>query len=33
MIVLGQFRAMPPAAAQRLEQRRGVGVAIGFGLE
>ena len=35
LLVIGlpcQIRAMPPAAAQRLEQRRGVGVAIGLRL-
>ena len=31
-LVLRQIRAAPPAAAQRLEQRRGVGVATGLGL-
>ena len=33
MIVLGQIRPMPPATAQRLKQRRRVGITIGLRLD
>src|SRR6185503_5748176 len=32
MIVLGEFRAMPPATAKRLKQRRCIGITAGLGL-
>lgn len=31
-LLLGEIRAVPPAASQRLEESRGVGIAIGLGL-